>query len=79
MYEVDFLKPLIVMMGRETKAILFIVFFVKLARPNNQEETQQTKPDPYFQEWRENAWRRPSRCHGKLGNNYEYSINVLDT
>jgi hypothetical protein len=33
---------------------------------------QQTKPDPYFEEWKENAWQRPSQCHGKLAGKYEY-------
>ncbi|XP_028408732.1 protein canopy homolog 4-like [Dendronephthya gigantea] len=50
-------------MARVTGVMMFIVFVVKRTESNAEAETQQTKPDPYFEEWKDNAWQRPSRCH----------------
>ena len=41
--------------------ILFISFLVKISSA----QVEETKPDPYFEEWKENAWERPSQCHGR--------------
>ena len=48
------------------KALLFIFLVLKLTRCENEEQTEQTKPDPYFEEWKDNAWQRPNQCHGAL-------------
>ena len=53
------------MKRRTISAFLFIFFILKLAQCSEGELTQQTKPDPYFEEWKNDAWQRPSQCHGK--------------
>lgn len=54
-------------------AILFTFFVLKLTRCSEEQHAQQTKPDPYFEEWKNDAWQRPSQCHGKLGIRYAYN------
>ena len=54
-------------MGRAIEAvILLLTLLLKSALLNSQETMEETEPDPHFEEWKVNAWKRPSQCHGKL-------------
>ena len=60
--------------------LIFITFFIKI-NSQKTEEKQETKPDPFFQEWKENAWQRPTQCQGKWECYYmnKYSIDRTRT
>ena len=41
------------------------LLFISLFGASNSVQDKETNLDPYFKEWQDNAWKRPSRCHGK--------------